>query len=257
MGRRLTEEEKRRIIEEGQRKLEAEIEAHPERFDPVWLRKRNESMAAARQLEQRLREAGIPIQSLDDFERGIPTEVYYRAIPVLIEALRDPELLPIKVWVIEALDVKFARAQVVPVLIEEFQRIEIPRDMSAVPDGDERWQRRLEKMQIADVLGRRATRDVLPQIVALTQIVALIQDARHGDARFPLLDALVRLKPPNAAEILLPLLADEQLTQSVIRALGLLRVREAAPLIRPFLEHPDRLMRTVAQKALQRIAEVE
>lgn len=251
MGRRLTEEEKRRIIEEGQRKLEAEIEAHPERFDPVWLRKRNESMAAARQLEQRLREAGIPIQSLDDFERGIPTEVCYRAIPVLIEALRDTELLPIKVWIIKALDVKFARAQVVPVLIEEFQRIEIPRDMSAVPDGDERWQRRLEKMQIADVLGRRATRDVLPQIVAL------IQDARHGDARFPLLDALVRLKPPNAAEILLPLLADEQLMLSVIRALGLLRVREAAPLIRPFLEHPERLMRTVAQEALQRIAEVE
>jgi len=247
MGRRLTEEEKRRIIEEGERELEAEIEAHPERFDPVWLQKRAQSRAAARRLEQRLREAGIPIQSLDDFERGIPTEMYQRAIPVLIEALRAPDLLPIKLWIISALDVKFARAQVAPVLLEEFQRIEIPQDMSAVPPGDELRDRRLEKMHIADVLGRRADRNVLPQIVAL------LQDARHGDARFPLIDALIRLKPPNAAEVLLPLLADEQLTQSVIRALGLLRIREAAPLIRSFLEHPDRLMRTVAREALQRI----
>jgi HEAT repeat protein len=208
-------------------------------------------MAAARQLEQRLREAGIPIQSLDDFERGIPTEMYQRAIPVLIEALRDPDLLPIKVWIIEALGVKFAHAQVVPVLLEEFQRIEVPQDMSAVPDGDELWRRYEEKVKIADVLGRRADRRVLPQIIAL------LQDKRHGDARFPLIDALVRLKPPNAAEVLLPLLADEQLTQSVIRALGLLRIREAAPLIRPFLEHPDRLMRTVAREALQRIEQAE
>jgi len=153
MGRRLTEEEKRRIIEEGERELEAEIEAHPERFDPVWLQKRVQSRAAARRLEQRLREAGIPIQSLDDFERGIPTEMYQRAIPVLIEALRAPDLLPIKLWIISALDVKFARAQVAPVLLEEFQRIEIPQDMSAVPPGDELRDRRLEKMHIADVLG--------------------------------------------------------------------------------------------------------
>ncbi len=248
MERRMSRAEIMQFIEEDLKQFDAEVEAHPERYDPEWIEARKQARRASGLLAQRLWEqARVRIESIDDFSsKGLPREEYLRAIPVLLEALEDPEMEPIWDGIIWALGVKIARNLTVQPLIEAFKRFSAPRSDSEVQSKDEA--RRLYcKWSMGHILGRLADRS------KVDQIIELLLDASHGVAREGLIEVLVRLKPERSVEILLQLLQDETVALQAIRALGRLRVREAIPYIQPFLQHPNPLIRRVAKDALKRI----
>ena len=97
--------------------------------------------------------------------------------------------------------------------------------------------------------------DALSRVVdgsAWEDLVPLVCDPRHGDARQMLVAAVGQMRQPRADDVLLALLrnADAEIVAQALRALGRRRSVRARPDVAAFLAHQDRAVRHAALWAL-------
>jgi HEAT repeat protein len=85
------------------------------------------------------------------------------------------------------------------------------------------------------------------------EIVGLIKDKSHGRAREMLAVALGNMKDPRAVDVLVRLLADEEVAGHALIALGKLRATQSRPQVEAFLSHQKSWVRQEAKRALSKI----
>lgn len=84
-------------------------------------------------------------------------------------------------------------------------------------------------------------------------IVELVREPAYGRAREMLAVALGNMKNPQAVDILIKLLDDEDVAGHAVMGLGKLGAERARPHVERFLTHPKTWIRNEAKKALKRI----
>ncbi len=178
-----------------------------------------------------LSELGVRIESLSEL---VNTNVDYQvAIPLLLDWLPRVSNLDVKETLVRALTVKWAKPIAAIPLIEEFQN---------APMSAESF-----KWAIGNALS------VVADDSVFDEIVALVQDKRHGRAREMLAVALGNMKNPKAVEVLIGLLDDEEVAGHALSALRKLAPPEAREAIEPFVDHPKTWIRNEAKRALEKI----
>jgi hypothetical protein len=179
-----------------------------------------------------LRAAGVAVDAIHDLsDPGVNGAEYSRALPVLIQWLPRMANPEVKLTIIQALATPRAR-MAAHTLIDEFRRPQ-PREIL-------RW-------DIGNALSYAADASVFEEIAELAL------DPRYGTARQELCLALARTRDTRAADFLLQLLEDEDVTAHAVEALGKLKAARARPAIEGLLSHPKELVRREAKRALARI----
>jgi len=188
-------------------------------------------MEAAKPILSELSQVGFDIEWIQDLYHK-PYD-YRIAIPILLRWLPRVENPDVKEVIVRALSVPWARHTEAPaLLVEEFRRSE--------GDSGLKW-------AIGNALSVVADDDVL------SDIIGLIKDPTHGQAREMLAVALGNMKTPDVKYFLIELLDKEDLVGHAIMALRKLKAKEARPAIERFLTHPKSWVRREAKKALARI----
>ena len=172
----------------------------------------------------------LQVRSIDELYRK-PLD-YRAAIPVLIKWLPLVSNRDVKLAIVDALAVKWAKPAARP-LIEEFRK---------APHEDISF-----KWAIANALAEVADDSVFEEIVEL------VRDKRHGAARVMLPIALAKMKDPRAVDVLIELLDDEVVSGQAVRALRLLAPPEARSALERFVNHPKTWVRNEARRALAKI----
>jgi len=196
---------------------------------------RQQAIAANREASKpvlaELAEVGFDIEWIEElYNKRFDYKI---TIPILLRWLPRIENPAVKEAIVRALSVPWAKHTTAPVLlIEEFRR----------SDAD-----LFLKWAIGNALSVVADDDVL------NDIIALINDKKHGKAREMLVVALGNMRTPGVGDFLIELLDDESLAGHAIMALGKLKYKEAHSSIERFLTHPKSWIRKEAKKALAKI----
>jgi HEAT repeat protein len=178
-----------------------------------------------------LRDAGFVVDTVAElFNKKLD---YQTAIPILVEWLRRVANPDVKQDIVRALSVKWAR-HAAPLLLAEFERADDPTGTGV------RW-------AIGNAL------EVLAGDEIADGMIKLAMDRRHGRAREMVVVGLGKLKDPRVADVLMNLLADDEVVGHAVMALGKLRARMARSRIEPLLNHPKPWVRKEAKKALANI----
>lgn len=180
-----------------------------------------------------LAEAGFLVDSLDVF---IHTNLDYRAaIPILMRWLPRISDRRVKEGIVRSLTVKWAKPLAAPLLIEEFLRAGDP------------WHGL--KWAIGNALS------VVADDSVFEDLVRLVRDKSHGRAREMLAVALANMRNPQAIDVLIELLDDEDIAGHALLALRKLgkKAATARPHIERFLNHPKTWIRKEAQRALAKM----
>ncbi|MCL5110208.1 MAG: HEAT repeat domain-containing protein [Chloroflexi bacterium] len=156
-----------------------------------------------------------------------------KAMHVLLYWLPRARNYWVKFGILRALSAKWAKPAAARPLVDEFERGEDPT-------GFLKW-------QVAAALS------VVADDTVFGEITSLAQDRRHGRAREMLMLALANMRNPQAVEVLIELLDDEEVAGHAVMALGKLRAQAARPYIEPFLAHSKAWVRREARKALAKI----
>lgn len=183
-------------------------------------------------LVQALAAAGIVVSSVWKLVNS--AQKYPSAIPVLIKHLKTPYHPKIREGIARALSVPEAKPIAAHALIEAFQH---------EPDG-------------ADIGVKWALANALTVVAddsVLDDLIALVQDKRHGASRTMLTLALGNIKNPRAVDVLLELLQDDEVVEHALTVLGTLRAQQAQHHIQRLLDHPQAGVRKAAQQALAKI----
>jgi HEAT repeat protein len=170
-------------------------------------------------------------QAKQEQERAQRTAVWRKAERPLVEDLRSRGLGVGSVW--DLVNKSQPYPQAVPVLLDHLQRPYPDRVREgiaralAIPEAKAGWNLLLDlfvrerdrttsgpKWALACALAAAADDDVLPDVIAL------VQDERHGENRAPLLDALARSRRPEARQMLLELRDTSDLAGDVQRLVG-------------------------------------
>ena len=183
-------------------------------------------------LVQALAAAGIVVSSV--WELVNSAQQYPSAIPVLIKHLKTPYHPKIREGIARALTVPEAKPRAAHALIEAFQH---------EPDGADSG----VKWALANAL------TVVADDSVLDDLIALVQDKRHGASRTVLTLALSNMKNLRAVDVLLELLQDDEVVEHALTVLGTLRAQQAKQHIQRFLHHPQPWVRKAAKQALARI----
>ncbi len=189
-------------------------------------------LEAAAPLLRDLRKAGYDLKWLGQLR--LTHKHYAAAIPIVLRWLPRVQDLDLKEDIVRTLTVKAARPQAARPLIEAFE---------AAPDSEEHGL----KWAIANALS------VVADDTVLDDMVRLARDKRHGRAREMLTDALGNMKSPQAQDVLIELLSDEQVAAHAIRPLGKRRAVKARRRLEDFLNHPKAWVRKEARRALEKI----
>lgn len=180
-----------------------------------------------------IREVGIPVTDLYDLVNS--KRSYRSAIPILIDSLRNGIAEPsTKEGVIRALGAKEARGtEAAKVLIEEFWRL---------PPGDDimRW-----------TIGN--TISIIAENFDFDMISKVVSDPKNGKSREMFVLSLGRVSLPQAEDLLMALLGDEEVAAHALDALGKKKSKKARDKVVSLLSHPKPLIRKEASKALKRI----
>ena len=190
-----------------------------------------ENLRAVKPLADELNALGFQVVTVSDlFNHHYD---YRAAIPLLLDWLPGMENDDVRESVVRALSVKWARPVAAPLLIEQFQR-EKP--------GGVRW-------AVGNALAVVTDQRHLDDILALTAV------KEYGDDRAMLLIALSRIGKgdPRVIPAVESALEYRGMAGTAIRALGVLRAKQAARLISSFLEDNDPWFRNEARKALTKI----
>lgn len=181
-----------------------------------------------------LRRVGIQVSSI--YELVNSKSPYPRAIPVLLSVLPNVKNRRIKEGIIRALTVKEARGTgAAKTLIAEFRQYGNDASYSNL------------KWAIGNALSVVADDEVFEDIVDL------VRDQKHGQAREMLALALANMKNTRAIDVLIELLNDEETAGHAIAALGKLKATKARPSLERFLNHPKAWFRKEARRALDKI----
>jgi hypothetical protein len=213
-----------------------------------WRAKVEENMRAAAPVEEDLARAGVHVGSISDLTqlrlKDVPA-----AIPVLLRWLSRLDNFAIRECIVRALTDKAARPLAGPALVEEFKRVPISDDPRLLH----------YKWAIANAL------TVVSDDLLFEDIAALLLDERHNWPRSRLAIAMQRMmkRKPDAISVLAQVLDQDKGVEgdaadpagTAIRVLGNLRAYETAPAIKPFLDHPEPLVRKEAEKALAKLSQ--
>ena len=193
-------------------------------------------------------------QALLDDLRAVGTEVndvwelvntrdpYPRAIPVLMDWLAHLEergvalhaLPKLREGIVRALTVREARPVAAPLLIGEFRA-------AALGDSLLGW-------EIGNALG------VVADDSCFAEIAELVREPSYGTARQMLaMEALGRMKEPDATTVLLELLNDTGVNGHAIAGLAKRRDERARPAFERFLDDERAWVRKEAKKGLTRL----
>jgi hypothetical protein len=194
-------------------------------------RARYDSDAAA--IIHELRGAGFDVTSVGDlYNRKLN---YQKAMPYLVAWLPRVTNPIVKEDIVRALSVKWARDTAAPkLLVTEFEQAEDPTDAGL------RW-------AIGNAL------EVLANDGIAEGLMKLAADRRYGKAREMVVVGLGKLKDARVADVLMELLADDEVVGHAVMALGKLRAKTVRSRIEPLLNHPKTWVRKEAKRALANI----
>lgn len=179
-----------------------------------------------------LAEAGFHVESVGElYNKRLD---YKSAIPILLKWLPLIGNLDVKEAIVRALTVPWAKPIAAPALLAEFH------ELMSEPDISIKW-------AIANAL------EVVADDNSYDEIVKLVRNPLNGSAREMLALALGKMKNPDAQNVLIDLLEDEEVAGHAIMALGKLRSVKAYNAIEKFLTYPRTWVRNEAKKALARI----
>lgn len=215
--------------------LDEEGIVHPPRRLDV-AKKRLEMRKAYRELAEKsaplvdaLSDAGIEVESVWDL---ISKEYDYDSIvPLLLEHLEKQYPQRTREGIVRALCAKEASSLATKKLIEIFRS-----------EQDE-----LIKTTIGGVLAE------IGDLEEIDEMVKLLNDPSHGEARFFLPHAMTRILKRDSIGILMPLIDEADFGTQVIDALGKVKAKEALPAIRKYTQHKDAYIRKHAKAALRKI----
>jgi len=187
------------------------------------------NMIAEAPVVEDLRRAGYRIDSLEEIINS--REVYRSAIPVLLKWLPIVAEIDIKLTIVQALTVRWAKREAAKPLTEEFRKM-VDLDYSY------RW-------PIVSAL------EVMADDSMFEDIAELLRDKRHGRAREMLAMALGKMKKePRAADLAIELLDDEEVAGHALVAVRKLKATKARAKVEQFLNHPKAWVRAEARKAV-------
>jgi HEAT repeat protein len=197
---------------------------------------REAQIAAARQASipilAELAQLDIHVDSLADLvNKSID---YHTAVPLLLKWLSQVNDMGVKESLVRALTIEWGKPVAARPLIEEFRK---------APETEEfglKW-------AIGNALSEVAEDDTFDDIVEL------VRDKRHGRAREMLAVALGNMEDPQAVDVLIELLDDEQVAGHALMALHKLAPPKARKAIKRFADHPKAWVRNEARRALAQI----
>lgn len=186
---------------------------------------------SARGLVADLAAAGFEVDGARDLLRSgkYPANL----VPILVRWLPLVQYDALKEDIVRTLSVPWARAAA-PALIAEFERAALDQPLGLG------W-------AIGNAL------EVVANDAITVDMLRLATDRRYGTARQMLVRGLGRLKDPHVIDVLIDLLADEDVFGHAVVALGKLRARAARPHLEPLLRHKSATVRNAAKTALGRI----
>lgn len=188
--------------------------------------------AAARPVMVDLAAAGFEVESVACLYNDRMD--YRSAIPVLLDWLPRVDHDGVKKSIVRALSVSWAKPHAAPLLLAEFQR----------PDGDPRSSLR---WAIASAL------EVVAHDGDFEDLVRLANDRTYGRAREMIVVALGNMHDPEATDVLIQLLDDEEIAGHAVVALGNLGDARSRPHVERFLHHPKTWVREAARSSLDQI----
>lgn len=180
--------------------------------------------------------AGFPARSLADLRHSRTR--YHDAVPVLLRWLARVSDPKVKVEIVRALSVPWAKPAATEPLIEQFRSV----DASVDPSG----------MGLRWAIGNAL--DVLFDDAAFDAFVELVTDRRYGKARQMVVMGLGKSKRPQAVEVLLELMDDPDVDGHAVKALGKLKAPTAREALESKLDDDRAWVRQEARKALARLA---
>lgn len=194
-------------------------------------------MTVPESFREDMRQAGLTVDGPWDLVRL--REPYGAAIPALISWLDraesevpDDQRARFREGIVRSLAVREARGLAGEPLLREFRRKHVSPFY--------RWAVGNSLSVIAD--------DSL-----FASITQLARDTTYGRAREMLPIALARMTTPDAVDVLIQLLDDQQVAGHAIIALGRLRAQKARALIEARLDDPTPWIRREARKSLKRL----
>ena len=214
--------------------------------DPDFLRRREEQSKHFKALGERFAEAekplvealnasAVPVQSVWDLVNT--AKLYPQAISVLVVHLEHSYPFRIREGIARALTVKTAGEAAYRKLVSEFKKL---------PDSADAARHGL-KWALGNAISVVADRS------RFDEVVELVRDKRHGTTRDMMTLRLPDLDRERAVDVLLELLADEEVAGHALTALGELKAKKARSDVERFLNHPKPWVRKEAAKALAKI----
>jgi HEAT repeat protein len=173
----------------------------------------------------------LKIERMSDLYRE-PID-YRVAIPVLIKWLPLVNDIAVKTELVRALSTKWAKPEAAQPLIEEFRKAP------------------MEKVSFKWAIGNALSE--VADATVFDEVAELVRDKQHGRAREMLAVALANTKAPQAVDILVELLDDEQIAGHALMGLRKLAPPEARGAIERFVDHPKAWVRKEARRALAKI----
>jgi len=184
--------------------------------------------------------ARLGVRAADPWELVNRKDPYPAAIPALVDWLArvDVEVEPrerakFREGLVRSLAVREARGIAGPTLVCEFRRTDV--------ESTYRW-------AVANAL------EVVADDSLFIDVVELARDRRYGADRQMLVLAMARMKDPRVVDVLVELLADDEVAGHAAKALARLKMPLARPALERLLVHPRPWVRAEARKALKRMA---
>jgi HEAT repeat protein len=154
---------------------------------------------------------------------------YKRAVPLLLEWLPRITNRDVRQQIVSALGTKWGKPVAADALIAEFE--------NADSTGLDRWRVGSSLAAVVDD-------------AHFEPVARLVRERRFGRARQEVVSRLGTLSDPRVLDLLIELLADDEVAGHAIIGLQRLKRPEAADAVRPFLSHPTSWVRTEARRAL-------
>jgi len=186
-------------------------------------------LRAAEPVLKDLKAHGFQVHTIGELRHG--RSKYRAAVPILLHWLSRMSNPQVKEDIVRTLSVPWAKPDAAPVLIEEFRKVE---------NDQIRW-------AIANGLA------VVADDAVFEELVQLLHDKGHGQAREMLALALGNMQDPRAVTILVDLLDDAQVVGHAVVALGKLKAPAARARLKELTQHPTTWIKRAAKKALASI----
>lgn len=225
--RRFTVEEAMRVMKD-----DPEFQRHQRAWEEATAAQREEARRAVAPILADLRGVGIDIEGLGELWQS-PEEEYRRAVPTLLTWLQRTSDTRLKEGIARTLTSKWAKPIAAHRLIEEFK---------TATDFKLKW-------TIGNAIDVVADERFTPELLELSA------DRRHGRGRQMIVNHLAKAKDPQAVDVLMDLLDDDDVLLHAVYALGALKVTKAKPRLRRLLNHPFAYVE--AKKALAKIERAE